>query len=198
MEQKKTAILSALVVNLLKGIIYRDTSPDLWQGLAELHSRVTEQASILGLDFILDENEGYAYFRQKDLTDSETDIPRLVQRRQLSYTASLLCVLLRKKLVEADSSGEISRVILTKEQIVDMVRLYMPDTGNEAKMVDRIETAIRRIVETGFLRLLDPAKSTYEVRRIIRAFVDAEMISSIDEKLESYRKHADEPEDPNE
>ena len=198
MEQKKTVMISSLVVSLLRGIIYRDTNPDLWQGLMELHPRVTEQGAILGLDFILDENEGYAYFKQKEFSDSETEIPRLVQRRQLSYTASLLCVLLRKKLVEADSSGEITRVILTKEQIIDMVKLYMPDTGNEAKMVDRIETAIRRIVETGFLRIIDPVKTTYEIRRIIRAFVDAEMISSIDEKLESYRKHADESEDPNE
>jgi len=194
MEQENSSMLSALLVNLLKGVLYRDKSPVLWQELSGLHAKVAEQAGILGLEYVNDENEGYAYFKQKENTDEDIEIPRLVQRRQLSYTVSLLCILLRKRLVESDAGGDASRVILTKEQIIEMTRIYMPDMNNEAKMVDRIDTALRRIIDMGFVRTLDTQKDTYEVKRILRAFVDADCISSLDEKLETYREHGSESE----
>ena len=195
MEEQKNNMLSALMINLLKGIIYRDRDPLLWQSLPSLNGRVAEQAAVLGLECIVDEAEGYAYFRQKEIQDGETEIPRLVPRRQLSYTVSLLCVLLRKKLIEADAGGETTRVILTKEQIVDMTRLYMPDTGNEAKMTDRIESALKKTADLGFVRSMDSQNETYEVKRIIKAFIDADWISSLDEKLETYMEYSNEQQD---
>lgn len=195
MEEQKNNMLSALMINLLKGIIYRDKDPLLWQSLPSLRSRVSEHAAVLGLECVVDETEGYAYFRQKDAADGENEIPRLVPRRQLSYTVSLLCILLRKKLIEADAGGETSRVILTKDQIIDMTRLYMPDTGNEAKMVDRIESALKRTAEIGFVRPMDSHNETYEVKRILRAFVDADWISSLDEKLKTYMEYSNEQQD---
>lgn len=189
MENEKSNMLSILMVTLLKGVLYRDNNPALWQSLTTLYAQVSEQGAILGLECIADENEGYAYFKQKTAGEEDPDIPRLVQRRQLSYAASLLCVLLRKKLVEADAGGDASRVILTREQIIDMTRLYMPDTTNEVKMIDQIDTALRRIIEIGFVRTLDGQKDTYEVKRILRAFVDADWISSLDGKLKEYMEY---------
>lgn len=191
MEQINSSMLSTLLVNLLKGVIYRDKNPDLWQGLSALQAQAAEQAAILGLECIIDENEGYAYLKQRETPEGEIGVPRLVQKRQLSYTVSLLCVLLRKKLIESDAGGDASRVILTKDQIVEAMRIYMPDTNNEVKMTDQIETALRRVMDMGFVRTLDK-KDTYEVRRILRAFVDADWISSMDEKLESYREYISE------
>lgn len=188
-------MLSTLMINLLKGIIYRDRDPELWQSLPSLNGKVAEHAAILGLECIVDESEGYAYFRQKDITDGENGIPRLVPKRQLSYTVSLLCVLLRKKLIEADAGGDATRVILTKEQIIDMTRLYMPDTGNEAKMADRIESALKKIADMGFVRAMDSQDKTYEVKRILRAFVDADWISLLDEKLKTYMEYSNEQQD---
>jgi hypothetical protein len=42
MEQIKTAPLSTLLITLLKGVIYRDKNPDLWQGLSSLYAQVAE------------------------------------------------------------------------------------------------------------------------------------------------------------
>lgn len=195
MEEQKNNMLSALMINLLKGIIYRDKDPLLWQSLPSLSGRIAEHAAVLGLECIIDEAEGYAYFRQKENADGEKEIPKLVPKRQLSYTVSLLCILLRKKLIEADAGGETSRVILTKDQIIEMTRLYMPDTGNEAKMADRIESALKRTAEIGFVRPMDSLNETYEVKRILRAFVDAEWISSLDEKLQTYMEYSNEQQD---
>ena len=190
MEQNKNNALSAILVNLLKGVIYRDSNPALWQDIEPLHSHIAAQGAILGLDFIVDEAEGYAFFKQREQEEGEPDIPRLVQRRQLSYPVSLLCVLLRKKLIEADAGGESSRVIITREQVISMMRIFMPDSGNEAKVSDQIDTALRRVIELGFVRQLDTEKETFEVRRIIRAFINAQTISSLDEKLKEYRDYA--------
>jgi len=192
MENITSSSLSTLLITLLKGVIYRDKSPELWQSLSGLYAQAAEYGAVLGLECIVDENEGYAYFKQKATEDGDGAIPRLVQKRQLSYTVSLLCVLLRKKIVETDAGGDDSRVILTREQIIDLMRIYMPDTGNEVKMIEQIDTALRRVVEMGFVRTLEHGKETYEVRRILRAFVDADWISSLDEKLESYREYINE------
>lgn len=190
MEQNKNNALSAILVNLLKGVIYRDTNPVLWQEIEPLQSHIAAQGAILGLDFIVDEAEGYAFFKQREQEEGEPEIPRLVQRRQLSYPVSLLCVLLRKKIIEADAGGESARVIITREQVISMMRIFMPDSGNEAKVSDQIDTALRRVIELGFVRQLDTEKETFEVRRIIRAFIDAQTISSLDEKLKEYRDYA--------
>jgi len=177
MEQLTSSMLSTLLVNLLKGVIYRDKNPDLWQSLSGLYAQVADQGAILGLECVVDENEGYAYFKQKITEEGEAAIPRIVQKRQLSYTVSLICVLLRKKLVESDSGGDISRVIFTREQLIDLMQ---------------IDTALRKIIDMGFVRTLETEKETYEVRRILRAFVDADWISSLDEKLKSYRDYINE------
>jgi hypothetical protein len=190
MDQNKNNSLSSILVNLLKGVIYRDSNTALWQEIEPLQSHIAAQGAILGLEFIIDEAEGYAFFKQREQEDGEPDIPRLVQRRQLSYPVSLLCVLLRKKLIEADAGGESARVIITREQVISMMRIFMPDSGNEAKVSDQIDTALRRVIELGFVRQLDTEKETFEVRRIIRAFIDAQTISSLDEKLKEYRDYA--------
>jgi hypothetical protein len=103
---------------------------------------------------------------------------------------SLLCVLLRKKLVEADAGGTETRVILTREQIVEMMRVFLPDQANEAKLVDRIDAHINKVVEMGFLRKHEKSGQIYEVRRILKALVDADWLADMDEKLHVYRDHA--------
>jgi len=190
MEQTKENMLSVIIVTLLKGVIYRDSSPEIWQNIGPLHPHIRAQGEILGLDFFVDEAEGYAFFRQKDQEDEEQAVPRLVQRRQLSYPVSLLCVLLRKKLIEADAGGDSNRVIITRAQVIEMMRIFMPDSGNEAKVSDQIDTALNRVKEMGFVRTLETGADIYEVRRIIRAFFDAERISSLDDKLKEYRNYA--------
>ena len=192
MEQNRDTMLSIILVTLLKGVLYRDSNPSLWQELPSLHGSIIEQGALLGLDFLMDDNEGYACFRQKNSAEGEPEIPRLVQRRQLSFTVSLLCVLLRKKVIEADAGGESTRVIINREKIIAMMGVYMPDSTNEAKLWEQIDTAIKKVVEMGFLRVLETERDTFEVRRIIKAFVDAEWITGLDDKLKEYREYSGE------
>ncbi len=192
--------LSALLVTLLKGVLYQEADPARWGRLLDLQARVRDYVSVLGLELILDEAEGYAFLRTRTAADADAqatpaqdDVPRLMARRQLSFPVSLLLALLRKKLAEFDAGGAETRLILTRDDIIELLRVFMPDSSNEARLVDRIDSHIKRILELGFLRRL---KSTtraqperYEVRRIIKAFVDAQWLADFDDRLAQYAGH---------
>jgi hypothetical protein len=181
--------VSPVLIALFKGVLYQDTTPELWQALLELQPRVRDHAAVFGLELVLDEGEGYAYLRQRPAAEDETELPRLVQRRQLGFSVSLLLALLRKKLVEHDSGGNDARLILSREQIVDLVRVFMPSDTNEARLVDRLDADLNRIVELGFLRRLRGQQDQFEVRRILKAFIDAQWLSELDHRLAGYRAH---------
>ena len=185
--------LSALVINLLKGVIYQEAAPDLWSDLLKLQSRVRDYVSILDLELVLDEAEGYAFLRSRPERDDDTvsRIPRLVARRPLSFPVSLLMALLRKKLAEFDAKGGETRLVLSHEEIIELVRVFLPDNSNEAKLTDRIETYLNKLVELGFLRRLKSSAGQaemFEVRRILKAFVDAQWLADFDERLAAYQK----------
>jgi hypothetical protein len=181
--------LPPVLVTLFKGVVYQDANPTLWQGLLALQARVRDYVAVLGLELMLDEAEGYAYLRQKPQTEQDETLPRLVQRRPLSYPVSLLLALLRKKLAEFDAAGGDTRLILAREQIVELVRVFLPDTANEARLLDRLDSYINRLVELGFLRRLRGQENQFEVMRILKTFVDAQWLAGFDERLRTYREH---------
>ena len=184
--------LSTLVISLLKGVIYREGDERLWGALLNLQARVRDYVSVLGLELIFDEAEGYAFLKSRpEPTEEEsaTKLPRLVARRPLSFPVSLLLALLRKKLAEFDAGGGETRLILIRDDLVELVRVFLPDSSNEAKLIDQIETHINKIVDLGFLRRLKVASgpASFEVRRILKAFVDAQWLADFDARLAAYQ-----------
>src|ERR1700731_3078316 len=182
--------LSQVLVALMKGVMDRENDLARWQSLLDLQTRVRDHVAILGLELILDEAEGYAYLRQRPVQEGEEELPRLVPRRQLGYQVSLLLALLRKKLAEFDATSGESRLILSRDGIIEMMRLFLPDTTNKARLMDRVDAHINRLMEMGFLRRLRGTDHQYEVRRILKAFVDAQWLSDLDQRLSVYREYA--------
>ena len=201
--------LSRVVIPLLKGVVYREHDDALWNGLIDGQAQARDYVAVLGLELVLDEAEGYAFLRSRtdgempangdaggDMVPEGSRLPRLVVRRPLSFHVSLLLALLRRKLAEFDAGGGDTRLVLTRDEIVDMVRVFLPDTSNEARLIDRIDSHLNRVVDLGFLRRMkaDPgavtgagARSTFEVRRILKAFVDAQWLAELDARLADYR-----------
>ena len=191
-----TTDLSTLVILLLKGVIYQEGDPGLWNGLLNLQARVRDYMAVLGLDLVLDEAEGYAFLRSRPEVDDDAapKLPRLVARRPLSFPVSLLLALLRKKLVEFDASGGDTRLVLTRDEIVELVRVFLPESSNEAKLIDQIEMHLNKIVELGFLRRLKASTTNqsgqaaaFEVRRILKALVDAQWLVDFDARLAAHQ-----------
>ncbi|MBB5016713.1 DUF4194 domain-containing protein [Rehaibacterium terrae] len=188
--------LSQLMVQLLKGVLYREDDEHLWASLMRLQARVREQAAVLLLDLVLDEAEGHAFLKSRpdpDESDGAPRLPRLVARRPLSYPVSLMLALLRKRLAEFDAGGGDTRLVLSREDIAELMRVFLPEGTNEARLVDQVDATITKVVELGFLRRLKPAAGStqnrghYEVRRILKAFVDAQWLADFDARLETYR-----------
>lgn len=190
------ADLSVLLIALLKGVLYREGDERQWAALVQLQAQVREYVKVLNLELVLDEAEGYAFLKSRPEPlddDSAPRLPRLVARRPLSFPVSLLLALLRKKLAEFDHSGGDTRLVLGRDDIVELVRVFLPAGANEARLIDQIETTINKVVDLGFLRKLKPAAgaaagpASYEVRRILKAFVDAQWLAEFDARLAGYQ-----------
>ncbi len=189
MQQTESAPpISPVLIALFKGVVYHDEHAALWNTLLQLQARVRDHAAVFGLELVLDESEGYAWLRQRPTEEGDPELPRLVQRRQLAFGVSLLLALLRKKMVEHDAGGAEARLILSREQIVDMLRLFAADASNEARLVDRLDADINKVIELGFVRRLRGQNDQYEVRRILKAFIDADWLAQLEQRLAGYRE----------
>ena len=180
--------LPQAVTQLMKGVVYRDTHEKAWRHLLALQPQVRDYVAVLGLQVVVDEAEGYAFLRQRPIDDPEeaNPLPRLIPRRSLSFHVSLLLALLRKKLAEFDAHSGDSRLMLSREQITEMIRVFLPPTSNEARLTDQIDAHINKAVELGFLRQAKNSEQVYEVRRILKAFVDGQWLADFDGKLAEY------------
>jgi hypothetical protein len=185
-----TDALSVAVVSLMKGIVDRESDPVLWQSLIAIQARVRDYVACLGLDLMLDEAEGFAYLRQRPAEEGAAELPRLVPRRQLGYQVSLMLALLRKKLAEFDATSGEARLILGRDDIVEMMRVFLAETANQVRLNDKIGADINRVVDMGFLRRLRGTNDRFEVRRILKAFVDAQWLSDFDQRLAAYQSHS--------
>ena len=175
------------IIYLFKGVLY-NTNEAVWKSLIQYQNDIKNYFSVVGIDVIINQSEGFAFLKQREIVEETTiHFPKLIEKRQLSYPVSLLCILLRKKLLDFDNTGEESRLILSKEQIVELILSFLPDnTSNEKKVIDKIDVHIKRLIDLGFLRELKNEQERYEVSRILIAYLPVEELQNVLDKLKDY------------
>jgi hypothetical protein len=178
--------VASAIIRLMQGVVYRESDEDTWLTVERLGAGVRDHFAAIGVDVVVDDAEGYAYLRSRPEEDGDEALPRLVRRRALTYNVSLLLVLLRKRLVEFETTGGEGRLVLTTDQIVEMLRLFQAESTNDARIADQAETTIKKAAELGFLRQLRGQRDHWEVRRILKAYVDAQTLSEFAAKLQEY------------
>ena len=180
--------LPLVVTSLMKGVVYRDDQETCWRHLLHLQSQVRDHVDVLGLAVVIDETEGYAFLRSKpdDPEVEESSALRLVARRPLSFHQSLLLALLRKRLAQFDADAADTRLILSRDQSVEMLTVFMPARTTQTRMVDQIDAHIAKACELGFLRRVQGGDAVFEVRRILKAFVDGQWLADFEERLAQY------------
>ena len=178
-----------VIIKLLQGVIYNDDK-ESWDNLIKYHVPIKEYFKVIGIDVLIYETEGFAFLKQKKFDEEqEINLPNLIEKRQLSYPVTLLCVLLVEKLIEFDATdGDSTRLIVDKDEIKEMLRIFLPERTNEAKLIDNIDENINKLVKYGFLRKLNNTESKYEVKRILKAKIPAETLQEVKNKLEEYAK----------
>lgn len=187
-QANETSELTSVLVQLMKGVLYRDTHERQWQQLLALRGQVRDHMALLGLSAEIDEAEGYAYLRSIETTEDEDQLPRLVARHALSFHVSLLIALLRKKLAEFDATSADTRLVLSREQLTEMVRVFLPESTNDVRLLANVNAHIAKVVDLGFLSPLRGSADQFEVRRIIKAFVDGQWLAEFEQRLAEYRK----------
>lgn len=174
---------------LLKGLFYKSDNEKAWNELVEnSFGVIKDYFEVIGLDVVLDENEGYAYLQNIEFNDDELAPPKLIRTRELSYKVSLLCVLLRKRMVDFDMQSDNTKAIITSSDIRDMMLLFMDIKTNEVKQIKEIDSSIKKVQDLGFLRGVKNQDGAYEIKRSIKAFVDAQWLDDFSKKLDEYKE----------
>lgn len=176
-------------IRLMQGVVYQES--DAWEDLLRHRGAVRDHFAVVGLDVVVDADEGYAYLRTREPDDGEDPLPRVIRRRALTYADSLLLVLLRKRMVEFESAGDQGQLVLTSDEIAEMIQLFLARSTDEARVLKQVDTSINRLVAMGFLRQLRGRRDTWEVRRILKAYVDGQTLSDFARKLAEYADHTD-------
>lgn len=170
---------SPALIRLLQGIVYEEDKP-LWDTIITYQTDIKQYLQVLGLEVFIDEFEGYAFVKQKVTESEEEGLPVLVKKIQLSYPVTLLCVLLRERLLEFDAQGgDSTRLIVSKEQMKEMIITFLPEKSNEARIIDNIDSYINKLIDYHFLRKLSNQTSEYEVRRILKARITVDTLQEI-------------------
>lgn len=182
--------LSPLLISLFKGVLYREDNQTQWQELVRHQGRIQDYVSLLGLQVVVDEQAGYGFLQNREDDQETENLPRLIPRRRLSYPVSLTLVLLRRRLADHDSSTGEDRLILSTDEVVEMLRTFLPEGNTESRTIDRMSSILSKIADLGFIRFIDPAKTKLEIKRILSAFVDAQWMNQFDERLREYADHA--------
>ena len=186
------AIASA-IITLMREVVYREmaTHEDVWATLERHRPAIDDHFAPIGVDVIVDTDEGYAFLATREEEDGEDALPRLVRRRSLTYNVSLMLVLIRKRMVEFESTGGDGKLVLSRDQLVEMLRVFLPSSSNEARMIDQIDRTIEQVARLGFLRELRGESGSWEVKRILKAYVDAQTMSDFEGKLAEYTRVGD-------
>lgn len=177
------ALRSEVLIRLLKGPLYRSRHRNCWEFLLREQHTVRDYLATIGLSLLLDDSEGYAFLRQQQNDDDETEIPKLLSRRQLSFSQSLLLVALRKRLAEHDSEESAPRLIVQRQEMQQWLAGYAQDVSNEVKQLRDFDALIKKVAEMGFISPLPNHPDEFEVQRILKAFISAEQIISFQQLL---------------
>lgn len=177
------------VIRLLQGTVFDDDSRT-WNELLTFQRQVGEYFIAIGIRLHLDESEGFAFLTQPESEGDTINLPRLVRRIPLSYELTLLLVVLRQNLEEFDGKAlETSKCFITRSEIMDAMEMLIPEKSDRVKRMNKTETNINQAVSMGFLKELSGPETgiddrLFEVRRVIKAKINNEILEEIKKKLE--------------
>jgi hypothetical protein len=172
-----TPEISIALTHLLRGPIHAEDQPAAWTTISTFTRQLRDHLDVLGLRLVIDDTEQYAYLRAHD--DLPDAMPRLIRRHTLTFSSSVLLVLLRQQLATAETDGQMPRLILTGDDLVEMLRLYRHDDLTR----EQINGEISVLDKLGYIRKLRGHDDTWEVRRIIKAIVTGEWINNFGQAL---------------
>jgi len=180
------------IILLLKGLFYKsENEKAFFELVTNSYGVISDYFETIGLEVMVDEADGYAYLKNKTYEDEQDALPKVIQKRELSYKVSLLLMMLRKKIAEFDMQSENEKAIITKEDITTEILLFLDVKFNEVKIKKEIESTIKKVEDLGFLKKLKDYEDIYEIKSAIKSFVNVEFLENLDERLKEYKEAKD-------
>jgi hypothetical protein len=177
---------TSIFIRLLKGPVeYLDKSS--WEQLLQYQAELTRFLQQLGLQLVLEKEDGYAYLEQVRLDEDDT-VAGWVRRIQLGYEESILLVLLRDMMAEFEVGEATTRELIRKRrEIKEYAELFFKENPSRVKFIRDLDRLIDRVEELGFLEktetsdLIDEQK--FRIKKIIKARVDNEVLENFKQQL---------------
>jgi len=97
----------------------------------------------------------------------------------------LLAACLREEFLRFDAApGDSARLVLSREELRNLIMDFMRDSTNQVRDVARLDRAIQQLLDLGFLRALGPAdENRFEVMRIVKARIGPAELEQVKQRL---------------
>lgn len=184
---------SIAAVKLLQGVVYSDDTKT-WCEVLESRRVLNDYFARIGLTLIVDEANSFAYLRQLD-SDREgigkdyAELPKLYRQTRLGYGGSLICVMLREELRRFETEEVDSELCAVEEaDLFEQWKAYSPAISDEARLHREFKSALKSAADAGFVHQLKGEPPTWEVRRILKAKLDARRLEQLRDELIAYQK----------
>ncbi len=199
---QNSTLLAPVYVKLLQGFIL-NSQKKLWDTCVIHQESVRSYFSQMGLFLHLDLEDGFAFLKSASSESTDPDVlaasedseesqdffqgASLIRRIPFGFDLSLLSVLLRESLEQFDvETRDDHRLVLKKDDIYNMLKTFFGEASDEIKQHRRFDILINKVIELGFLRELGAKSGSFEVIRIIKAFVDATKLAEIKAKMHAH------------
>lgn len=179
-------------VRLLQGIVYHDDAGDTWERILSGVTPLTDYFARIGLQLIVNEEDGMAYLRQIDpetLPPEYPPIPKLFRSVRLTFEASLLCVLLREELRRFEEEiHRDGRCVVTQSALLEVWQSLVPEENDDVRANRNLGGQLRKLEELKFVRQFDKEPPSWEVRRILKARLPLQELERLRGDLEAELK----------
>lgn len=182
-------------VRLLQGIVYHDDAGDTWERILAGVTPLTDYFARIGLQLIVNEEDGMAYLRQIDpesLPPEYPSIPKLFRSVRLTFEASLLCVLLREELRQFEEEiHRDGRCVVTQAALLEVWQSLVPTETDDVRANRLLGGQLRKLEELKFVRQFEKDPPSWEVRRILKARLPLQELERLRVDLEAELKRRD-------
>lgn len=177
---------SIAAVHLLRGVIEPDDGRQ-WDILLRHRSSLDTYFARIGLLLVVDESEGFSYLRQlpeEQLPDGYDALPKLFRATRLSYSQTLLCVLLRdalRRFEEEEVHHE--RCVVDELDLLESWKTFFPLQGDDVRQRRELQATLRKLEGLGFVKTFGQESGSWEVRRILKARLNASELAHLHRQL---------------
>lgn len=180
---------AAAAVKLLQGIVYHDDPGDAWEAILSGVTPLSDYFARIGLLLIVNEEDGFAYLRQiepETLPPDYPSIPKLFRSVQLTFEASLLCVLLRDELRRFEEEiHRDARCVVLQSALLEIWQSLVPGEADAVRANRNLGGQLRKLEELKFVRRFEKDPPSWEVRRILKARLPLAELERLRSELES-------------